>query len=244
MITVVLPAYNEEKTIILLLTEIRRLLKERFGKAKIIIVDDGSTDGTSDMVKEFRDLDTKLIKHITNQGLGEAVKTGLLEAVRISSDSDVIVTMDADNSHCPGLLFRMASLIDEGNDVIIASRYVKGARVLGFSRKRRLISAAGSLFLRTLFPTKGVRDFTSGYRVYRAAVLRKAFDNWGDAFINESGFTCIVDILLKLRKMNNVVINEVPLILHYDYKFSASKMDISKTMKRTFKLAIKRFFRR
>ncbi|GAH80896.1 unnamed protein product [marine sediment metagenome] len=90
--------------------------------------------------------------------------------------------MDADNTHCPGLIFRMASLIDEGNDVIIASRYINGARVLGLPKKRRFLSIAASLFLKILFPTKGVKDFTSGYRAYRAAVLRKAFDKWGGCF--------------------------------------------------------------
>ncbi|GAH80893.1 unnamed protein product, partial [marine sediment metagenome] len=77
MITVVLPAYNEEKTIIPLLAEIRRLLKERFGEVRVIVVDDGSTDGTSDRVKEFQDLETRLIKHSVNKGLSEAIKTGL-----------------------------------------------------------------------------------------------------------------------------------------------------------------------
>lgn len=241
MITVVLPAYNEENAIIPLLNEIQRLLKERFSGVKIIVVDDGSTDRTVDKVNKFQSSNITLIRHEKNKGLSEAIKTGLLEALRISSEKDSIVTMDADNTHCPGLIFRMATLIDEGNDMIIASRYINGARIVGASKRRILLSLGGSLFLRFLFPTKGVRDYTSGYRAYRAGVLKRAFEKWGDEFISESGFSCIVDILLKLRRMN-LVINEVPLILHYDYKSSVSKMDISKTIKQTLKLAIIRFF--
>jgi len=243
MITIILPAYNEEEAITALLVKIQRLLKERFGQIKVIVVDDGSTDTTSDRVKVFPSSNIKLIRHDNNRGLGEAIKTGLWEALRISSDLDVIVTMDADNTHCPGLIFKMASLIDEGNDVIIASRYINGARILGLPTRRRFLSLVANLFLRFLFPIKGVRDYTSGYRAYRAIILRRAFDRWRDVFISEPGFSCTVDILLKLRKMD-VVINEVPLILRYDYKSSTSKMDISKTMRQTLKLAIMRFFGR
>ncbi len=243
MIVVVLPAYNEEKTIVPLLIEIKRLLKERFSGVRIIIVDDGSVDKTREAVEGFQDDNIKLIRHEKNKGLSEAIKTGLLEAIRLSSGEDVIVTMDADNTHTPGLIFRMASLIDEGNDVIIASRYVKGARVIGISKKRETISFFGSIFLRTLFPIKGARDYTSGYRAYRSAILKKAFEKWGDEFISESGFACMVDILLKLREMKPIM-NEVPLIVRYDYKVGNSKMDVPKTAKQTLKIALKRFFRR
>lgn len=242
MITVVLPAYNEEGDIVPLLNEIERLLKERFSGVNVIVVDDGSSDRTVERVESIKSGNIRLVKHGVNKGLSEAIKTGLLEALSVSSDNDVIVTMDADNTHCPGLVFRMASLIDEGNDVIIASRYLSRARVLGLKFGRRLLSLCASLFLRCLFPTKGVRDYTSGYRAYRAGVLKKAFEKWGDGFISESGFSCIVDILLKLRKMN-IVINEVPLILHYDYKFGPSKINIRKTIKQILRLSFVRLLR-
>ena len=242
MIRVVLPAYNEEKAIIPLLNEIKRLLKERFSGVRIIVVDDGSEDATVERIEALSDESITLIKHDKNKGLSEAVKTGLLEALRVSSETDVIVTMDADNTHCPGLIFRMASLIDEGNDVIIASRYVKGSRVIGISKKRKALSFWGSIFLRILFPIEGVKDYTSGYRAYRSSILKKAFEKWGNEFISEAGFTCMVDILLKLRKMK-IIMNEVPLIVHYDYKVGNSKMDVSKTMRQTLKLAVKRFMR-
>ena len=242
MITVVLPAYNEDGDIVPLLLEVQRLLKERFSGVNVIVVDDGSTDQTVKRVEEIKSSNIKLIKHGTNKGLSEAIKTGLLEALSTSSDNDVIVTMDADNTHCPGLVFRMASLIDEGNDVIIASRYVSGARVLGLSAGRRLLSLCASIFLRCLFSTQGVKDYTSGYRAYRAGILKKAFEKWGDGFISESGFSCIVDILLQLRNMN-VVINEVPLILHYDYKFGPSKINIWKTIKQVLRLSLVRLLK-
>lgn len=243
MITVVLPAYNEEDNIALLLNEIKRLLEERFSGVRVIVVDDGSHDRTVDKANEFQDSNIIVVKHGNNRGLSEAIKTGLLEALRVSSERDVIVTMDADNTHTPGLIFRMASLVDEGNDVIIASRYQKGARVIGISKIRKTISFWGSVLLRFLFPIEGVKDYTSGYRAYRAGILKAAFEKWGDEFISESGFACMVDILLKLRSMN-VIMNEAPLIVRYDYKIGRSKMDVPKTIKQTLKVVSKRIFER
>ncbi|MDV2502408.1 MAG: glycosyltransferase [bacterium] len=239
MIIVALPAYNEEEAIIPLLSEIHRLLDGRFQGARIIVVDDGSIDGTAGRVRSYRGGEVELIQHEGNKGLAEAIKTGLVHALEASADSDVIVTMDADNTHNPGLMFRMASLIDEGNDVIIASRFVPMARIVGYPRHRRFLSRGASWFFRLLFPIKGVRDYTCGYRAYRAGVLREAFARWGDEFISQSGFSCLVDILLKLRRMG-VVMNEVPLIMRYDLKPGQTKMDVKRTIKETLLLALRR----
>ena len=95
------------------------------------------------------------------------------------------------------------------------------------------------MLFRLLFPTRGVKDYTSGYRAYRAGVLSRAFELWENSFINEPGFSCQVDILLKLRKMR-VIMNEVPLILRYDQKEGASKMNVTSTMIDTLKLVVKR----
>lgn len=239
MITVILPAYNEEEAIVPLLEEMYRVLSQRFPGLRVIVVDDGSTDRTAERVKEFRDGSVELVQHERNKGYSEAMKTGLVRALHGASGSDVIVTMDADNTHSPGLVFRMATLIDEGNDVVIASRYVPGARVVGVSPIRNLFSWGASWLLRLLFPMKGVKDYTSGYRAYRAGILKEAFGRWGDHFISQSGFACTVDILLKLRRMN-VVMNEVPLILRYDLKPGASKMNVKRTIKETLLLALRR----
>ena len=92
---------------------------------------------------------------------------------------------------------------------------------------------------RSLFPTRGVRDFTSGYRAYRAGVVKQAFDTYGAEFVAETGFSCMVDILLKLRKLD-AIISEVPLILRYDLKFGVSKMVVVRTTIDTLLLLVRR----
>jgi dolichol-phosphate mannosyltransferase len=240
VIKIVLPAYNEEETILPLIMDIKRILGERFNDFEVIVVNDGSTDNTAKIVSELNLHILKLVEHNRNKGLSESIKTGLLYALKNFDENDIIVTMDADNTHSPGLIHRMSTFIEEGNDVVIASRYRPGARVIGLTLARKTISFGGNMLLRLLFPTRGVKDYTSGYRAYRAGVLSKAFDLWENSFINEPGFSCQVDILLKLRKIG-AIISEVPLILRYDQKKGTSKMDVKSTIIDTLKLAAKRF---
>ena len=240
MIKIVLPAFNEEETILPLIMDIKRILGERFNDFEVIVVNDGSTDNTAKIVSELNLHILKLVEHNRNKGLSESIKTGLLYALKNFDENDIIVTMDADNTHSPGLIHRMSTFIEEGNDVVIASRYRPGARVIGLTLARKTISFGGNMLLRLLFPTRGVKDYTSGYRAYRAGVLSKAFDLWENSFINEPGFSCQVDILLKLRKIG-AIISEVPLILRYDQKKGTSKMDVKSTIIDTLKLAAKRF---
>ncbi len=240
MIKIVLPAFNEEETILPLIMDIKRILGERFNDFEVIVVNDGSTDNTAKIVSELNLHILKLVEHNRNKGLSESIKTGLLYALKNFDENDIIVTMDADNTHSPGLIHRMSTFIEEGNDVVIASRYRPGARVIGMTLARKTISFGGNMLLRLLFPTRGVKDYTSGYRAYRAGVLSKAFDLWENSFINEPGFSCQVDILLKLRKIG-AIISEVPLILRYDQKKGTSKMDVKSTIIDTLKLAAKRF---
>ena len=239
MIKIVLPAFNEEETILPLIMDIKRILGERFNDFEVIVVNDGSTDNTAKIVSELNLHILKLVEHNRNKGLSESIKTGLLYALKNFDENDIIVTMDADNTHSPGLIHRMSTFIEEGNDVVIASRYRPGARVIGMTLARKTISFGGNMLLRLLFPTRGVKDYTSGYRAYRAGVLSRAFELWKNSFVNEPGFSCQVDILLKLRKMR-VIMNEVPLILRYDQKESASKMNVTSTMIDTLKLVVKR----
>ena len=242
MIYIVLPAFNEELTLPPLLEAITENLDEAGLAYRVVIVDDGSSDATGEVIAAAA---TRLpilpLVHPRNRGLAEAMKTGLMAAVKESARRDIIVTMDSDNTHNPGLIMQMVRLIREGHDVVIASRYVRGARVIGVTFLRRRLSFWASFLFRTLFPIPGVRDYTSGFRAYRAEVIKEMFDTYGDAFIDEPGFSCMVDILLKMRRYP-YIIGEVPLILRYDKKEGASKMNVSKTIKQTLRLMVKRRF--
>ena len=232
MIYVVLPAYNEEAGLEKLLLELKAVMEAASLQYAIVIVNDGSKDGTLKIAQKLSDfLPVLVIDHGNNRGLGEALKSGLGKVQKISKPEDIIITMDADNTHPPDLIPRMIASINEGHNLVIASRFVKGAREFGLRAYRKLLSRGASLLLRTLFPTKNVKDYTCGYRAYKAELIQKAFADHGDSLIREKGFNSIVEILLKLRRQK-LIACEVPLLLHYDRKKGPSKMPIVKTILR------------
>jgi dolichol-phosphate mannosyltransferase len=243
LIRVALPAYNEEEALPLLLDRMAVVAAAHFpGRFEVLVVDDGSKDKTAAVVEAFaasHDLPVHLIRHGVNKGLGEAIKTGLRAAAERSSEHDVIITMDSDDTHIPGLIPRMAQLIEEGNDVVIASRYQAGARMMGIPWFRQVLSAGLSLMFQVVFPIPGARDYSCGYRAYRPTLIQQAFAQWGERFISERGFACMVDILMRLHKLGAIV-TEVPMVLRYDRKPGATKMPVRRTIKETFGLLLRR----
>lgn len=240
MIIIVLPAYNEAGAIGSLLESFIEAFRDERWDWRVILVNDGSTDDTEKAARGFQGrLKLEIVNHPSNRGLAESLKTGLLRAVGSAEGKDIIITMDSDGSHLPGLIFRMARLIKEGNDLIIASRYERGSRVVGVTLYRRTLSRLAAILCRVIFPMPGVRDYTCGYRAYRASLLKRAWAEYGEEIISEPGFSCMVDLLLKVRKYLPII-TEVPLILRYDLKAGPSKMNVGKTVKQTLWLLLRR----
>lgn len=239
---IVLPAYNEEGDLGTLFERIDEALEEANLSFELIVVDDGSTDSTLELANHWSNkLPLRVTHHEVNQGLGATLRDGLRLACEAADPRDVIVTLDADNSHTPELMLRMVRLVREGNDVVIASRFRSGSRVRGVPLLRRILSRCAGLLFRLTFPIKGVRDYTCGYRAYRADVLQQV-TNDDPTFFDQEGFQVMVDILLKLRRNKSLVFGEAPLILRYDLKQGASKMDVGATALATLGLIVRRRF--
>ncbi|QDS93190.1 Undecaprenyl-phosphate mannosyltransferase [Roseimaritima multifibrata] len=235
-----LPAYNEQASLPELMERIGEAFADSGHPYEVIIVDDGSQDDTLKIACQWSfQMPVHVLQHKQNQGLGVTIRDALREATDRAGERDIIVTMDADNTHPPGLIDRMVRTIGEGCDVVIASRFQNGARVIGVPFNRAILSIGARLIFTLIFPTRGVRDYTSGYRAYRAASLRQAFDTFGDDFVAERGFSCMSDILLKLRSQG-CMFGEVPLRLRYDQKGGESKMQVFKTIGLTLTLLARR----
>lgn len=229
MIYILLPAYNEALALPLLLDEIRRV-EWRDDVYKVVVVDDGSTDATVAACRAcWDDMPLDVIRHGRNLGLGSAMLTGLRHCVARSGTGDVTVAMDADNTHSPALIPQMVGAIRAGSDIVIASRYAAGGREIGLARTRRVLSRGASVLLKAAFPIPGASDYTCGYRAYSAAILERAFSVYSDRLIEQRGFVCMAELLIKLGALGAKV-TEVPLVLRYDLKGGPSKMKVARTI--------------
>ena len=197
------------------------------GPYRIIVVDGQSSDGTLEEIRKFENrLPIEIVELKENVGLGGALEIGLQRAL---SGADVVVTMDGDDSHDPHTIPALLARLDEGYDVVVASRFAPGGKEIGVASHRKALSHVASAVLRLLFPVGTVQDYSSGFRAYRAEALRAIAVR--GRVVSETGFACMLDILLRLRAHGSRAA-EVPLVLRYDLKPSESKMDVPQTVLR------------
>ncbi len=243
-LTVILPAYNEEENIETMVErwqQFRTVLADRYGLSlQIVAVNDGSKDKTKEIAERLeKEHDNfKLINHPRNKGLGEAVKTGIQFFTGECPDSTYLCLMDCDNTQDPVYITDMIDrMCEKSADVVIASRYQKGAEVKGVSGIRLLMSGGAKYVFSVLLHVPGVRDYTCGYRLYGREILKKASGRFGEGLVAESGFTCMVELLYKLYCCG-AVFAEIPFELRYDYKKGASKMAVLKTAVNSIRLSL------
>ncbi len=225
----VLPAYNEAENLAPLLDRVRLAWSGRF-PFRVLLVDDGSRDETVSVAEDAsRQMPVDIVRHERNRGLAAAIRTGVQEVCRRAGDRDVIVTMDADNSHPPELVATMIERLRAGYDLVIASRFVRGGREEGVPWRRRMLSRAAGLVFRSVCPIRDVRDYTTGFRAYRASLLKELWSLHGDRLVESTAFSVMTEILLKARELQPRIV-EVPLVLRYDLKSGASKMRLGRTI--------------
>jgi len=235
----VLPAYNEEESLPNLLKRIAEIPETKSQKVEVFVVDDGSKDKTAEIVKKgVPGLHLRLVPHEKNMGLGQAVQTGIREVLKVANDEDIIVIMDADDTHDVTLLSPMIEKIEKGADIVIASRFVEGGDDSSAPPFRRLLSRGASFVFKTLLPLGEIKDFTSGYRAYRVNMLKRISNHWGERLIEENGFACMVELLLKLRHWTPKI-TEIPMKLRYDRKLGESKLKLFRTIFQYIKLALR-----
>jgi dolichol-phosphate mannosyltransferase len=240
MIVVALPAYNEAEALPKLLDRMRDTAATLDEPMRVVVVDDGSRDGTAAAATpSTARLPVEVVAHAHNMGLHAALDTGFRAALDRCQDTDWIVTMDSDDTHPPSLIAGMLEQGRAGADVVIASRFQPGAEWLGLSWDRVLFSRGVSAMFRMAWPMRNVRDYTCGYRLYRAGLLRQAYARYGTRFVDEPSFACMPDVLWKVSRLRPTFA-EVPLALHYDRKPGASKMNVPRTIRRTLALIVKR----
>ncbi|HET7573170.1 MAG TPA: polyprenol monophosphomannose synthase [Gaiellaceae bacterium] len=176
---VCLPTYNERENVERML---RALVSLGVG---VLVIDDGSPDGTGELADRLAaELDGVSVLHRPRkEGLGPAYLAGFREVLR--GDAAYVLELDCDFSHDPADVPRLIAACENGADLALGSRYVPGGRIENWGLVRRLVSAGGSLYARTLLGV-GVRDLTGGFKCFRREVLERldldAVDARGYAF--------------------------------------------------------------
>ncbi len=237
-IFVTLPAYNEERSLPPLLEAFGRVIGETPRHTwRLIVVNDGSLDATAEILERYVAVfPIRVVEHQRNRGLGEAIKTGLRAALEEAEDSDVIVSLDADNTHPPDAIPPMVETIEQGEaDLVIASRYRPGSRQVGVPLFRRFLSLGARILFRVFLGLRGVRDYTCGFRAYRAELVRRAFERYGEGLITRLGFACTDELLVHLATLHPVI-REVPFVLRYDRKQGRSKLQLGVTVLETLRM--------
>lgn len=228
MIRFVIPAYNEAENIPRLLADLAPRAADL--GARVIIVNDGSTDGTAAAIAEHRgDMHLAVVTHKRNRGLGTSINSGLRAALGEASDSDAIVTLEADNTSDLDDLPAMLARYEAGSDIVLASVYAPGGQIIGVEGWRLWASKAVSNTFRRLGGLQEIHTLSSLFRVYRAGTLRRAAETYGYLLVREPGFAANVELLLKLYNAGASV-SEVPTINDWGKREGESKMALTPTV--------------
>lgn len=212
---VIIPTYNEKENI----EKIIRKVMSLEGHFHVLIVDDGSPDGTADIVRSLQQEFVEalhLVCRTGKLGLGTAYIFGFKWA--LERGYEFIFEMDADFSHSPADLLRLHhACVHEGADVAVGSRYVRGGKLVNWPLDRKLISKGGALYTK-LITWMPVQDPTAGFVCYRKAVLQKIpLDN-----VQFVGYAFQVEMKYRAWKLG-FKIKEVP-ITFIDRTEGTSKM--------------------
>jgi dolichol-phosphate mannosyltransferase len=210
---VVIPTYNESENIERMLQRIHECLPE----AGVLVVDDGSPDGTAEMVEaataNYPDL--HLLRRSEKSGLGSAYRAGF--GWGLERGYDAFVEIDADFSHDPAALPSLVAPIAEGYEVSIGSRYVEGGSIPNWAWHRHLLSKGGNIYASSMLGL-GVQDSTAGFRCYSASILRRLdLDR-----IRAEGYGFQIEMTYR-SKQHGASITEVP-ISFVDRAAGESKM--------------------
>jgi dolichol-phosphate mannosyltransferase len=216
--TLLIPCYNEAEGIPQLCARLRLLIPrlQKESNVEVIFVNDGSTDGTADVIKrEAVDLPFRIVTHDFNKGLGAALRTGFA-----ASTGDEIVTLDSDCTYDPIQAVELLSVLRSGADVVTGSPYHPQGESGGASGWRLLLSKSLSRFYWLILPRR-LYTYTSCFRAYRRDIVRQLE-------IEDNGFLFVTKLLVTAI-LEGAKVAEVPARLT-SRRFGRSKLRVLRVM--------------
>ncbi len=219
---VVVPTYDEADNLAPLVAAALPALALAGVAPHVLVVDDDSPDGTGRLAERLAAADPRVhvLHHGPKRGLGPAVVAGMERA--LAGGADLVLTMDADGSHDPRDLPRLAAAAADA-DLVLGSRRVPGGATADWGAGRRALSRAGSAYARTVLGV-GVRDLTGGFKCFRRRVLEQV--HLGD--VRSNGYVFQVELTFRTVRAGFAVA-EVPIVFR-DRTRGASKMTAGVTL--------------
>lgn len=240
MIYVVMPAFNEEEGLEKLLNRIKTVMEYEKYDYKVVIVNDGSVDRTEYVLICHKSaLPLEYYNMEKNSGITDVFRRAFSIVLAEAKDDDIVIALDSDNTQSPYVMIDLIRSIKNGYDLVIASRFVPGSRVIGVPFFRNILSNGVTLILGTLFPYGEIKDYSTFYRAYRVSMLKEANTKMEiNELIKGHGFSSMASFLLKLCYLCKPKVKEVPITLRYDLKEGGSGIRIFKTIKGYLKLIV------
>jgi dolichol-phosphate mannosyltransferase len=224
----VVPAFDEAENLPRLFADLERRLELFTEGSRVIVVDDGSADGTADLAEAYDGvLDVEVVRLGTNQGPGAAFRAGFAAALAACEEEALVVTLEADTTSDLAVLPEMLARARSEADLVLASVH-GGGRMVNVGFVRRVLSRGAGAVVRLALGVDA-KTVSSFFRVYRASVLRAGDARFGADLIRESGFACKAELLTKLTAIGAQVV-EVPVDLDASRRVGESKMRIGETL--------------
>lgn len=216
MFTIILPTYNERENLERFVSALLEVFKTNSLDGRIIVVDDGSPDGTGEIADELaaRLENLSVIHRSRKEGIGPAYVAGFKQA--LTTDTQFIFEMDSDFSHDPANVPRMLKAVG-GADLVLGSRYVPGGGVKNWGLLRRIISRWGGIYARLVLGVP-VNDLTGGFKCFR----RKVLESLDLDSVSSHGYGFQIELTFKAIK-KGFRVKEIP-ITFSDRALGQSKM--------------------
>ncbi len=232
-LTLVIPVLNEAANLQRLFASLATLntqLRKDF-RLHVLLVDDGSTDGTTDLARKLgKSLDLTILHHEKNMGPGRAFATAFTHIGRKLGAGDLVITMEGDNTSRLELIRQMLLRLQEGFDVILASPYMYGGGIRNTSAFRVIMSTMANLFVKELLGLNGILTVSSFFRLYTGRFLKRMQSIYGAGIIERPGFECMTEMMMKMV-MIKTNLSEIAMVVDTHARVGKSRMHIWRTVR-------------